>query len=106
MPHKKFSLNQASYKIDFEKKVFFADILVLSDGRVSQSWEHIYIHFHTSLASFPVKGRQTFNSKANFPENRSVPLLYKGKTQIGAFFLNLGHTWMCERLLKFLTKIS
>jgi hypothetical protein len=30
------SLNQASYEIYFDKRVFFADILALSDGRISQ----------------------------------------------------------------------
>ena len=36
MPHKNCSLNQPSYKIDFDKRVFFAGILALSDGSVSQ----------------------------------------------------------------------
>lgn len=36
MPRKNCSLNQASYKIDFDKRVFFADILALSDGRISR----------------------------------------------------------------------
>jgi hypothetical protein len=35
-PHKKCSLNQASYKIDFDKRVLFADILASCDGRISQ----------------------------------------------------------------------
>lgn len=36
MPHKNCSLNHALYKIDFDKRAFFADSLALSDERVSR----------------------------------------------------------------------
>ena len=91
MPRKNCSLNQASYKIDFDKRVFFADILALSDGRVSQLCKCISILTYLSLP-FLSKADRHLSGRLIFLRIDHSHYAIKWRTQVGALFLNLGHT--------------